>query len=45
MKQKIKTKAEVRETKKKLKMKISGKSVFKLKNIIIAKSGSQGLTK
>jgi len=33
-----KTKAETRETKKKLKMKVSGKSVFKLKTIIVKKS-------
>lgn len=33
-----KTKAETRETKKKLKMKVSGKSVFKLKDILTKKS-------
>jgi hypothetical protein len=37
-KQSKKTKAEVRETKKKPKMKVSGKSVFKLKDIIVKKS-------
>lgn len=33
-----KTKAEIREKKKKLKMKVSGKSVFTIQKIIIKKS-------
>lgn len=38
---KKKLKAEKRETKKKLKMKVSGKSVFKLKKIIVKKADSR----
>ncbi|HRZ95324.1 MAG TPA: hypothetical protein P5262_02025 [Candidatus Moranbacteria bacterium] len=36
-----KTKAEIRETKKKIKMKVSGKSVLKIKNIIDSKSSKK----
>jgi len=35
-----KTKAETRETKKKVTMKVSGKSVFKIKEIIVKKAKS-----
>lgn len=39
------TRAESREIKKKTKMRVSGKSVFKLKNILTKKSAPRGLTK
>lgn len=45
MKQQTKIKAETRETKKKLTMKVSGKSVFKLAKIITEKIKTSGLTK
>ncbi|MDP1833736.1 MAG: hypothetical protein Q8L11_02285 [Candidatus Moranbacteria bacterium] len=45
MKVRTKIKAETRETKRKLKMKVSGKSVFGLKTIITKKSDPTGLTK
>jgi hypothetical protein len=38
---KSKIKAEKREEKKRIKMKVSGKSVFKLKEIILKKSGKK----
>lgn len=44
MKSGSKTKSETRETKKKLKMKVSGRSVFKLKTILDKKSVPRELT-